>query len=40
MNKDEQKPPLFRSWTSWYVLVIAFLFVLIILFYLLTKTFA
>jgi len=40
MTDQKDKVPLFKSWTSWYVLVIAFLFVLIILFYLLTKTFA
>ena len=39
MNKDEQKPPLFRNWTSWYVLVIGFLILLIILFYTFTKAF-
>lgn len=40
MNTQNDKPPLFKSWTYWYVLVIAFLFLLIILFYLFTKTFA
>jgi len=37
---DNNKPPLFKSWTAWYVLVILFLVVLIILFTLFTKTFA
>jgi len=36
----EDKPPLFKSWTSWYVLVIGFLLLLIILFYLFTKHFS
>jgi len=40
MNDQKDKAPLFKSWTYWYVLVIVFLFVLIILFYWLTKTFA
>jgi hypothetical protein len=34
------KPPLFKSWASWYVLVIIFLVLLIFLFYLFTKKFA
>jgi hypothetical protein len=38
MNQD--KPPLFRSWTTWYVLVISFLVFLIIIFHLFTKKFA
>ncbi|WP_262888656.1 hypothetical protein [Chitinophaga solisilvae] len=37
---DEEKPPLFRSWGYWYVLVIAWLALLIVLFYLFTKTFS
>jgi hypothetical protein len=40
MNDQNDKPPLFKSWTNWYVLVIGFLVVLIILFYLFTKTFS
>ena len=40
MTDQNNKPPLFNSWTSWYALVIGFLIVLIILFYLFTKTFA
>ncbi|RAJ79208.1 hypothetical protein CLV59_106269 [Chitinophaga dinghuensis] len=36
----EEKPPLFPSWTYWYVLVVAWLVVLIILFYLFTKAFS
>ena len=41
MNESHNnKPPLFKSWTGWYVLVILFLVLLIILFYLFTKKFA
>ena len=41
MNESQNnKPPLFKSWTGWYVLVILFLVLLIILFYLFTKKFA
>jgi len=37
---DNDRAPLFKSWTGWYVLVIAFLALLIILFYFFTKRFA
>jgi hypothetical protein len=40
MSRDPHKVPLFRTWTAWYVFVLAFLVVLILLFYWLTKTFA
>ncbi|HEV7621837.1 MAG TPA: hypothetical protein VGO09_08895, partial [Flavisolibacter sp.] len=41
MTKDKKdNVPLFKSWTSWYVLVIFFLIVLIILFYLFTKNYS
>lgn len=33
-------PPVFKSWRGWYLLVIGFLLLLIILFYLLTKTYS
>jgi hypothetical protein len=36
---DNDKAPLFKSWTGWYVLVIAFLILLIIVFYFFTKHF-
>jgi len=36
----EEKPPIFNSWTAWYVLVIGFLAVLILLFFLFTKHFS
>ncbi len=38
-NEDE-KVPLFKSWTQWYIFLVAFLILLIILFYLFTKKFA
>ncbi|WP_326992446.1 hypothetical protein [Chitinophaga sp. 212800010-3] len=37
---QDEKPPVFPSWTYWYVLVIAWLLLLIGLFYLFTKTFS
>jgi hypothetical protein len=37
---QDDKIPFFKSWTQWYVLVIAFLIVLIILFKLFTNYFA
>jgi hypothetical protein len=40
MNQPTDKPPIFSSWNHWYVLVIVFLLLLIISFYLITKTFA
>jgi hypothetical protein len=39
-EQDNDKAPFFKSWTHWYVLVIAFLVLLIILFSLFTKRFA
>lgn len=38
-NEDE-KVPLFKSWRQWYIFLVAFLVLLIILFYLFTKKFA
>ncbi|HEU4471810.1 MAG TPA: hypothetical protein VFR58_12035 [Flavisolibacter sp.] len=40
MDEEKEKVPLFKTWTHWYVLVIGFLAVLIVLFYLFTKTFS
>jgi len=40
MDDQKHKVPLFKSWTTWYVVVIGFLILLIVLFYWLTKTFA
>ena len=37
---ENDKPPLFKSWTAWYVMVILFLVLLIFLFNLFTKKFA
>jgi len=37
---QEEKPPLLGSWKTWYVMVIAFLVVLIILFKMFTNYFA
>lgn len=36
---DPEKPPLFRSWKGWYLLVAGVLLGLIIFFYLFTKNF-
>lgn len=38
MHQD--KPPLFHSWPQWYIFIIAWLLVLIVLFYLFTKYFS
>jgi len=40
IDDQKDKVPLFKSWTSWYVVVLGFLILLIVLFYLLTKIFA
>jgi hypothetical protein len=41
MNEAQNdKPPLFKTWTAWYVVVIGFLILLIVLFDLFTKKFA
>lgn len=43
MNKqlqDEEKAPLFGSWTAWYVLVMLVLVLLIICFYRITKAYS
>lgn len=37
---DTGKPPLFRTWTGWYVLILAVLVVQIILYRLLTVAFS
>jgi len=39
-EQHNDKPPLFKSWSYWYVSVIVFLLVLIILFSLFTKRFS
>jgi hypothetical protein len=38
--QDNDKAPFFKSWNSWYVLLIAFLVLLIILFSVFTKQFS
>ena len=40
MHHENDKPPLFKSWTIWYVLLLSFLLVLILVFYYITKTFS
>ncbi|MET0634726.1 MAG: hypothetical protein ABWZ25_01790 [Chitinophagaceae bacterium] len=39
-KNDDDKVPLFRSWTGWYVFVLVVLVLLVILFYLMTQYFA
>ncbi|HYC41347.1 MAG TPA: hypothetical protein VEB63_12760 [Chitinophagaceae bacterium] len=39
MSKHPDKAPLFPNWNYWYALVVAFLILLIVLFYLLTRKF-
>lgn len=39
-NKDNDRPPLFKSWNTWYILVIGFLILLIILFSLFTRLYS
>ena len=39
-KEDKDKVPFFKNWSSWYVLVIGFLIMLIILFYFFTKHFS
>jgi hypothetical protein len=39
-NSGDEKAPLFKSWTYWYILVLAILVLLIGLFYLFTKKYA
>jgi len=40
LQEDNDKAPFFKSWNVWYILVIAFLVLLIILFSLFTKQFS
>jgi Mg2+ and Co2+ transporter CorA len=42
MNTEEQeeRPPLFKNWRTWYMLVIGCLVLLILFFYFLTKHFS
>ena len=38
-NKIDENPPVFKKWKSWYILVLANLTFLIVLFYIFTKYF-
>ncbi len=40
MEELDKKPPLFKFWSTWYVLVIVILFLLIVFFYYLTKKYS
>jgi len=40
MSDPNEKIPIFKSWTQWYLFVVIVLFVLILLFYLFTKYFS
>jgi hypothetical protein len=40
MMSDDQKPPLFKSWKSWYIIVLGVLVVQFILYVIITKTFS
>ncbi|WP_281392461.1 hypothetical protein [Chitinophaga varians] len=40
IGPEEEKPPLFPTWRYWYALVIGWLVLLIVLFYLFTKTYS
>lgn len=37
---DPEKPPLFKSWAGWYVLILSVLVLQIILYHILTLTFS
>jgi len=37
---DEQKPPLFKTWKTWYVIVLAVLIVQVIFYTIITKIFS
>jgi hypothetical protein len=37
---DKEKIPLFKSWTQWYAVVVAFLVALVVFFYFFTKYFS
>jgi len=40
MPEDTDKPPLLRSWSDWYLLVLGFLLLQVVLYTLLTQTYA
>jgi hypothetical protein len=37
---DNEKPPLFKSWSGWYTLVLSALVIQILVYYLITRAFA
>lgn len=37
---NEEKPPLFQSWMTWYKVVLAVMFIQVILYFLMTKSFS
>lgn len=39
-ENSEDKPPLFKRWRGWYILVLGFLTLQILLYYWLTQSFA
>ena len=39
-TEPEEQVPLFKKWSTWYILVIGFLLLLILFFYFLTKHFS
>ena len=39
-EEENEQPPILKTWNNLYALVIGFLFVLIVLFYVLTQTFS
>jgi hypothetical protein len=39
-GQNQEKPPLFRQWRTWYFLLLAFLVFLIAVFYLFMKIFS
>jgi len=39
-SEPSENPPLFKSWRGWYILVLASLVMMIILFYIFSKAFA
>lgn len=40
MHEENDKPPLFRSWRYWYLLVLGFLLLQVVLYTLLTQSYA
>jgi hypothetical protein len=37
---SEDQPPLFRSWNSWYKLVLAIMLIQVVVYFLITKSFS